>query len=129
MLKDLTIFQLAGNAATHAGRRQALLTQNVANADTPGYRALDLPDFAEAVSLETRGAAMQATRPTHLQGTSSQINRIEPFERPGEADPNGNTVALDRELMFAVDAKRTHDRSLAVYRSALDILRTAIRVR
>jgi len=49
MHEKLTVFQIAGRMAAHAGRRQTVLAQNVANADTPGYRAMDLPDFASSL--------------------------------------------------------------------------------
>jgi len=47
MHAQLSIFKTAYAMATHAGRRQALLAENVANADTPGYRPRDLATFAE----------------------------------------------------------------------------------
>jgi flagellar basal-body rod protein FlgB len=42
------------------------------------------------------------------------------------ADPNGNSVALETEMLRAVDVKRQHDRALAIYKSSLTVLRTAI---
>ena len=129
MYENLTIFQLSGKVAEHAGRRQALLAQNVANADTPGYRAVDLPNFKETLQNAPNAARMRASRPTHLQGLPGISSAAQSFERPGEPDPNGNTVALDNEMMLAVEAKRQHDRALAIYRSALNILRTSIQVR
>ena len=41
MFEGLEIFQLAGGVARHAASRQAVVAQNIANADTPGYRARD----------------------------------------------------------------------------------------
>lgn len=129
MFQNLDIFQTAGRMAAHAGRRQAVLSQNVANADTPGYKARDLPSFASTVRNTKFSGSMVSTRASHLQGVARGQVHVEPYERKAEADPNGNTVALDQELMFAVEAKRHHDRALAVYRSSLDILRSSIRVR
>lgn len=129
MFENLMIFQTAGKMAAHAGRRQALLSQNVANADTPGYRAMDLPSF-EATLREPRVSAdLRVARGSHLQGTTGLTDQVPAFKRSGQADPNGNTVALDQEMMFAVEARRQHDRALAIYRSSLDILRSSIRVR
>ena len=134
MFDNLTVFQTAGKMAAHAGRRQAILSQNVANADTPGYRALDLPDFAKSVRLDRHSADLRATRASHLQGRPDSNGpgfgvAAEIFERAGPTDPNGNSVALDQELMYAVEARRDHDRALAIYRSALGILRTSIQTR
>ena len=48
--------------------------------------------------------------------------------KPGlvQSDPNGNSVAIEDEILRSVDAKRQHDRALAIYRSSLNILRTSI---
>lgn len=130
MFENLAVFQTAGRMAAHAGRRQAILAQNVANADTPDYKARDLVDFASTVRKTSFSADMVATRGQHLQGRISRSHVVAPvIERKAEADPNGNTVALDQELMFAVEARRMHDRSMAIYRSALNLLRAGIQTR
>lgn len=134
MHANLKLFQTAGALAAHAGHRQAVLAQNVANADTPGYRARDVPDFA--VLYRSNGAAasgMQATRAGHLHGSvagrSGMLPEPVPVDRDGDADPSGNTVSVERELMLAVDSRRQHDKALAVYKSGLDLLRLSLRVR
>ncbi|MFV0512268.1 MAG: FlgB family protein [Jhaorihella sp.] len=125
MFTDLNVISLAHSMAVHAGRRQAVIARNVANADTPGYRARDIAPFSDLVA-EGAGSAMAARRPTHLnvQGATGW---------PGEAaagadvvDPNGNSVSLEQEMLRAVDTRRQHDRALAIYRSALSILRTGL---
>ena len=47
MFEKLEITRMAQALSAHAGARLGLVAQNVANADTPGYKARDLPDFAE----------------------------------------------------------------------------------
>ena len=62
MFSKLTVFQTAHAMAVHAGARQALIAQNVANADTPGYRAKDLPSFSQVF-------APQQHQPGTMRGT------------------------------------------------------------
>ena len=45
MFEKLELTRMAQALAAHAGARMAVIAQNVANADTPGYKAKDLPDF------------------------------------------------------------------------------------
>ena len=118
-------FKTAFAMAAHAGKRQAVIAQNVSNADTPGYAAKDVPDFSSTYKLE-QGDSMRATRPGHFDA-DRQPGMIRVIEDPNAiAEPNGNSVSVEMEMMKAVDAKRSHDRALAIYRSSLSILRTSL---
>lgn len=124
MFKNLEVFRIANAMATHAGTRQALLSQNIANADTPGYKARDIAPFSQMVNGGGDAGQLQATRTTHLNaGMSAMVPR--PGEGAGEASPNGNNVSLEEEMMKAVDVKRQHDKALAIYKSSLGILRAS----
>ncbi|MCM2561894.1 FlgB family protein [Lutimaribacter sp. EGI FJ00015] len=111
--------------ASHAGARQATIAQNMAHADTPGYKAHDLPPFADMVS--DRQTVQKATRTRHLNGTVAGQMSFETVARDGAGtNPNGNNVTIEQEMLHAVDTKRQHDRALAIYKSSLTILRSAI---
>ena len=43
-----------------------------------------------------------------------------------KSEPNGNSVVLESEIMNSVDAKRQHDRALAIYRASLGMLRNTL---
>ena len=47
MLETLSVTRMAEQLAAHAGARLGLIARNVAQADTPGYKAVDLESFAE----------------------------------------------------------------------------------
>jgi flagellar basal-body rod protein FlgB len=127
MFEKLAVFQGAYAMARHAGARQAVVAQNMANADTPGYRARDITPFSELVTQGGTGFAPRRTREGHLleQGDSVDASaRTAP--EGGPANPNGNSVSLEAEMLKAVDVKRQHDRALAIYKSSLGILRTSL---
>lgn len=126
MFENLTIFRMAQAMAMHAGARQAVVAQNMAHADTPGYAARDITPFADLVERDAAGFAARVSRPGHLLTEASGLAPdIGP--RPGaKADPNGNSVSLETEMLAAVDVKRQHDRALAIYRASLTVLQTAI---
>ena len=125
MPQSLEILQMAQAAARHAAARQAAAAQNVANADTPGYKARDIPDFADIY----RGGStvpMRATRPGHMGATPAGPA---PEPRPvatDDAAPNGNTVSLETEMLRSVAAERQHSRAMTIYGKSLDILRAAM---
>lgn len=122
MFQNLDVFRTAMAMARHAGVQQAYSAQNMANADTPGYRGKDVAEFNASVRQGFSG--QRATRDRHLNGSTSREPDI--TERDSPADPNGNTVSVEEEMMFAVNAKRQHDRALAIYRSNLNILRSSL---
>jgi len=126
MFSDLNVFKVAYAMATHAGQRQAVISRNMANADTPGYRARDIEPFEKALENTQSAQTMIATRPGHLNGAGSNGHLWAEFVREGAVDPNGNGVSLETEMLNAVEVKRQHDRAVAIYKSSLGILRTSL---
>ena len=122
MFTSLDVFKTAHAMAVHAGQRQALVSQNVAHADTPGYQALDLPAFSQIYDT-SHGA--RATRAGHLFGAGASL-APRPMHVAGAETLNGNTVTIEDQMLQAVDVKRQHDRALAIYTSALTILRGSL---
>ncbi|MBB3994234.1 flagellar basal-body rod protein FlgB [Sulfitobacter undariae] len=126
MFENLQVFQTSAAMARHAGQQQALASQNVANADTPGYAGKELAPFASHYATTGTAGAQRATRAEHLHG-SIEGSQIPVTEQRGDDNPNGNTVSLETELLKAAEAKSDHERALAIYKSALDIIRMAVR--
>lgn len=129
MFGNLEIFKIAHAMAVHAGQKQAVTAQNVANSDTPDYKARDVVPFASAYKDEAISAGWQSqksTRGAHLHGTSAN-DLASPFiDRTAEGSPNGNTVSIETEMRRSLDATRQHDRALAIYKSSMGILRTTL---
>ena len=115
MFDRLEIFMLANAQARHAAARQAVVAQNIANADTPGYRTRDITEFSDVLRSMQR-------RPDRAGG----LLPIRTFEVNTPTSPNGNNVSLEREMLRGVEADRAHSRALRVYGSAMEILRTSL---
>jgi flagellar basal-body rod protein FlgB len=77
---------------TIAAARQAAAAGNLANLNTPNYKAVDV-SFADALD-----AQMAATDPRHLGGGGADGVRVEEI-RDAAARRDGNTVVLDQELL------------------------------
>lgn len=123
MFQKLELFQMSYAMARHAGQRQALVAQNMANADTPGYRPQDMVAFSD---LARRRDGLVATRAGHIQTQDDASAVISaPFSR-GALSPNGNAVSVEDELLRAVDVKRQHDRAITIYRHSMTILRASL---
>ncbi len=125
MFSDLNVFKTAYAMATHAGQRQAVISRNMANADTPGYKPRDIEAFKTAFEKTGSEVAMTATRASHLHGDARPQPWAE-YTAAETGDPNGNGVSLEEEMLKAVEVKRQHDRALAIYKSSIGILRTSL---
>ena len=113
------ILSLAAGMARHAAQRQAVVSKNVANADTPGFKAQDIAAFDPM-----EGFALRRTRAGHL-GVEERGSEIRVM-RDLSADPNGNTVDLEDQILRGIEAARHHDRAVTIYRNALDLMRAGL---
>lgn len=117
---------MADAMTRHAEMRQAVVAQNTANSDTPGFRARDVIPFAELVEGGAPGIGLRKTRLRHLNGSDGVAARIVQEDHAGSGEPNGNSVSVELEMLKAVAVKKQHDQALAIYRSGLKMMRTAI---
>lgn len=96
--KQLGIHQ---HALLLRSQRASVLANNVANADTPGYKARDL-DFGEMLKARmgdtTSQVSMQTSSSSHMQGLAQadSINGLK-YRTPTQPSIDGNTVDADRE--------------------------------
>jgi flagellar basal-body rod protein FlgB len=112
MTAELNILRVAGALGRHAAERHSVIAVNVANADTPGFRARDLEPFAEAFSRQGDSAAAAPVR-------------TKTIESLGAASPNGNTVALEDQLLRAGEAARASEIAATIFQKTIAMLRAA----
>lgn len=138
MESRITILDMAQSLARHSAVRQNLITENIANADTPRYRARDVQPFAEIYQAPggdaPRGAfEPAATRPGHsgqetrASGTAGLGSlEVREITRIGAASSNGNTVAIEDQMIRGSQTKAGHDMALAIMRTSMNILRATL---
>lgn len=119
MFERLTILDMAHARAAHAARAQAAIARNVAQADTPGYRATRVETFAETwqrmqqAGLDPAPAALRIA-PRLVGDPSAPLS------------PNGNSVSVEAQMMQAAQVRADHEMALVVYQSLGSTLRTAL---
>lgn len=120
------------NALNMRSARQTLLASNIANADTPGFKARDF-DFSRALqnslSSNQANAGLMITSARHINpsgfrsiGTSQAQYRI-----PQQPSVDGNTVDMDTERMQFADNALRHDAGLTFISGQIRGLLSAIR--
>lgn len=107
-----SMFQFHQAALNLRAARQELIASNIANADTPNYKARDI-DFAKALQNvmagTDEGLDMSRTTPEHFNGASGDTVMGSPvmYRTPLQPSADGNTVDMDVErAQFADNALR-----------------------
>lgn len=121
----LALFRLAEQRLAWLDRRQEVLAQNIANADTPGYAAKDLPSFPRVLA-RAAAAAPSRTDPRHLPGSLGPAPRARAERLAPERTPAGNAVQVERELVKVSDTETQHSLTLGIMRKYLALFRTAL---
>lgn len=119
MFDNLEVLRMAQAFATHAGTRQQAIAQNIANADTPGYQARDavpFNDYFQRITDERRMDGLPRSPDAFIRPDTAPLSRA----------PDGNTVALEHEMMRGVETRQQHELALGIYSMARDLLRSSI---
>ncbi len=128
-LPDVPLFAMLKERMTWLHQRQDLLSQNVANADTPGYVARDLKalDFESALRKTSSGATMMTTNARHIAIAPTSASKFDDVAAPDvEANPNGNAVSLEMEMIKVSDTQAQFQAAANLYAKAMTLMKTAI---
>lgn len=107
-----------------ASTRQVVASSNLANLNTPGYKAQEV-DFDETLARQA-GAALTTTNPRHLGGATTDGESYRTKESELAARRDGNTVQLDRELLSMTQAAGDFARAQTALAAKFRLVRYAI---
>lgn len=127
-----SLLKFHADALNLRAQRQQLLASNIANADTPGYKARDI-DFHQALQAMLAGGtsatATVRTRDAHLPGaqmTGTNLPGKALYRSEVQPSLDGNTVDMDVErAQFAQNAIH-YEANLMMINSQLKALLSAI---
>lgn len=125
------LFDLISARSTWLGQRQAVLGQNVAHADTPGYlpRDLDPLSFDDLLGGSTGRLDPSRTASQHLLPTPLAAGAFrDRVDDEVAVKPSGNGVDLPDQLRKMGSTELDHQLTTSLYRRYVGMLRTAIGV-
>lgn len=129
-LGKLPLFDLLTRRMSWLGQRQDVLSQNIANANTPDYAPQDLKPMGFGETLRRLNPVEPAlTSALHMPGTATR--RPSPF-RAGEQDksyevaPDGNAVVLEEQMFKVAETQMDYQLITNLYRKHVDMIKTAI---
>jgi len=133
-LPNIPLFAMLRERMSWLNQRQGVLSQNVANADTPGFGARDLkaPDFEkllrDTTNTQQMTSSLRTTDARHIAlQSSAETGGFTDYAAPDvEASLNGNSVSLEGEMMKMADTQASYQAATNIYSKAVDMMRTAI---
>jgi flagellar basal-body rod protein FlgB len=126
---NLPLFSLIAQRMGWLSERHKVLAENVANVDTPNYKARDVKpiDFAALASKAGARLGPAATDPRHIQASSGASTKAAVTkDAKAEATLSGNTVSLESELMKVADTAMDYQLVTNLYRKQIGMLKAVI---
>ncbi|RMG40487.1 MAG: flagellar basal body rod protein FlgB [Candidatus Dadabacteria bacterium] len=125
-LFDKTIPGL-GKALDLQLRRSEAIISNIANTETPGYRAVDLNFGSELKrAFDRQESVLKKTNPRHMDLSTESSAHLMP-DLTGATKPDGNNVDLDIQLGKLNQTAGKYSIAARLVQKKLRIMRTAIR--
>lgn len=125
-----------GAKMDYLSTRQGVISQNIANADTPGYRPRDLKpvDFGAVIKRTEAGAGggtlrMAATNPGHRAAPGVTANaKSEKQRETYEVAPVGNAVVMEEQLVKSNETLMDYNLVTSLYQKNVRLLQIAMGV-
>ena len=134
-LDDIPLFSMLKGRLGYVNQRERLLSENIANADTPGYAPRDLKPFSFEAMLRPRIAlsGLAQTDPAHLAGAASASGGpADPFKPQPAPDSetrlDGNQVVLEEQMAKMTGARLDYEAAIDFYQQSMTLLTTAARL-
>ena len=130
-VSKLPLFEALSERLHWLGQRQQVLAQNIANLNTPGYRASDLreSDFARMVGRSGRRLTLASSGGAIAGGDGLRGGKpyeVVPDTKSGETTPSGNAVQLEDQLMKVADTQMGYQTAIGLYKKHLALIRMAL---
>src|SRR5215469_606468 len=130
-ISDLPVLSALRTKMQWHQSRQAVLSENVSNANTPNFKPHDLvePKFnaAGAQTGAMGSLAMMRTSASHMASSGGAGQSFDVNGKVGfETKPAGNAVSLEEEMMKVSANQMDYAAVTSLYSKSLHLLKTAI---
>ena len=126
-ITDIPILSMLRTRMQWHQERQRVLAENVANADTPDYKARDLAPLNFDHALRSVSLSLATTSPGHVgasDGGGSMFS--EDNDRHYEVRPRGNSVSHEDEMLKLAGNQMDYDAAASLYTHSLALIKTAV---
>ena len=138
-LAEIPLFSMLRDRMGYLSDRQRVISENVANADSPGFTPHELKPYSFEARVKaatvtpgvgsvatgqavTQAGHMRLASTSHGPATAKSVKTHD-----SETTLDGNSVVLEEEMLKMTDARMNYDAAIAFYQKSLGMLRMAIR--
>ena len=127
-LSRLPLFSMLTKRASWLDKRQAVLAQNIANANTPGYVPRDLvaQDFRKLLNAAAPQVTLATTNPLHQVSARAQSPWPDEKAKAVETAPDGNAVVIEEQLFKVSETQTDHRMALNLYAKHVAMLKSVL---
>ncbi len=129
-LNKVPLFNAVKKRLDWLSQRQEILSQNIANADTPKYRPHDLRpfNFQDLVNRERMQLGVRVTSVNHIVGKPQRLRNFNEIRvrKPYESAPNGNSVILEEQMMKINETNISYKLTSDLYKKHMKMILTAL---
>ena len=126
-ITDIALFSMLRSRMQWGQERQRVLSENVANADTPNYRPLDLAPPKFDRTQQVAGAiALVRTETGHIASSTDTSSRFASLRAGYDVRPTGNAVNLEDEMIKVAANQMDFQQVATLYTRSLSLLKAAV---
>ena len=145
-LDAIPLFAMLKGRLGYLGDREKVLSENIANASTPGFAPRDLKAFGFQAAMDeqkggpsvmangvatTAATGMTQTQAQHMSMVSRRSSahgaKVLNGQNDSETTLDGNAVVLEEQMVKMTEARMDYDAAITFYQRSLGLLRTASR--
>ena len=128
--KNIALFGGMKKRLAWLTQRQETLSQNIANADSPKFKAKDVEPFKfkELIRRENSQLTMARTSSSHAEGQRRRVTEFRELEerKPFETAPAGNAVVLEEQMAKVNQTQISHQLTSQLYKKHLRMITAAL---
>ncbi|MFA5040537.1 MAG: flagellar basal body rod protein FlgB [Bdellovibrionales bacterium] len=122
------LFDLLVGKMSYLSQKQAVIAENVANVDTPGYKQLELKPFSFNTALKQAASGMMTTDSRHIipasmAGTNAQTIK----SKDTDVLPSGNSVDIEQQMAEVSKTSIDYQTMTGIYRKMTGLFKIALK--
>ena len=127
-LSKVAVFRMTTGKMSWLTERQRVLSQNIANSDTPKYKPQDMKevDFRKLVKRNTRSVTLYRTHKSHMSLGNERFKFDTEHSKGYETAPSGNAVILEQQLIKNAETVADYQLMTNLYRKHISMFKMAL---